>query len=188
MDFNGKGTLLTTTACLLNKNRNPHLSVSEIEEYLQRYYCVEQVLWLTDGIAGDDTDGHVDDIARFINNDTVVTVVEQNKNDENYKPLQENLKKLKKMRLLNGKQLNIIELPMPDPVFYNEQRLPASYANFYFSNSGLILPTFRCKNDETAINILQQAIKDRLVVAIDSFDIVWGFGSFHCLSQQEPEV
>jgi agmatine deiminase len=188
VDFNGAGTLITTTACLLNKNRNPHLSVSEIEEFLQRYYCVEQILWLDDGIAGDDTDGHVDDITRFVIMDTVITVVEQNKNDENYEPLQKNLKLLKKMRLLNGKQLNIIELPMPDPVYYNNQRLPASYANFYFANSALIMPTFRCKNDEIAVQILQNEIKDRPVVAIDSVDIVWGFGSFHCLSQQEPFI
>ncbi len=188
VDFNDAGTLITTMACLLNKNRNPQLSASEIEEFLQRYYCVEQILWLNDGIAGDDTDGHVDDIARFINADTVVTVVEQNKNDENYEPLQKNLKLLNNMRLLNGKQLNIIELPMPDPVYFNNQRLPASFANFYFANSSLIMPTFRCKNDEIAVQILQNEIKDRPVVAIDSVDIVWGFGSFHCLSQQEPYI
>jgi agmatine deiminase len=188
VDFNGKGTVLTTTACLLNRNRNPHLSPQQIEEYLRNYYGVEQVLWLGDGIIGDDTDGHIDDITRFVNGDTVVTVVEENKNDENYPILQENLRALKTMRLLDGKQLNIVELPMPDPVYYDDQRLPASYANFYISNAAVVVPTYRCKNDDRAIDILTQCFPDRKVVGIDSTDIIWGLGSFHCLSQQEPEV
>jgi agmatine deiminase len=137
VDFNGAGTLLTTTACLLNPNRNPHLNQQQIEGYLRNYYGVEQILWLGDGIIGDDTDGHIDDITRFVNTDTVVTVVEENKNDENYHILQENLQTLKTMRLLNGKQLNIVELPMPDAVVYDDQRLPASYANFYMATRRL---------------------------------------------------
>jgi agmatine deiminase len=145
-------------------------------------------LWLGDGIAGDDTDGHIDDLARFVNEDTVVTVVEENKSDENYLILRENLKALKTMRLLNGKQLNIIELPMPGPVIYKGQRLPASYANFYIANSAVIVPTFRSKNDAKALDILQQCFPDRKVIGIDSTDIIWGLGSFHCLSQQEPAV
>jgi agmatine deiminase len=188
VDFNGKGTVLTTTACLLNKNRNPHLNQQEIEGYLRNYYGVEQVFWLGDGIVGDDTDGHIDDITRFVNEDTVVTVIEENKADENYHILQENLQALKTMRLLNGKQLNIVELPMPDPVYYDGQRLPASYANFYIANSAVIVPTYRCRNDEKALDILQQCFPDRKVVGIDSTDIIWGLGSFHCLSQQEPFV
>jgi agmatine deiminase len=188
VDFNGKGTVLTTTACLLNKNRNPHLNQQQIEAYLQNYYGVEQVLWLGDGIAGDDTDGHIDDITRFTNEDTVVTVVEENKNDENYHILQENLETLKTMRLLSGKQLNIVELPMPDPVYYDGQRLPASYANFYISNAAVVVPTYRSKNDDKALDILTQCFPDRKVIGIDSTDIIWGLGSFHCLSQQEPEV
>jgi agmatine deiminase len=188
VDFNGKGTVLTTTACLLNKNRNPHLNQQQIEGYLQNYYGVEQVLWLGDGIVGDDTDGHIDDITRFVNGDTVVTVIEENKSDENYHILQENLDTLKTMRLLDGKQLNIVELPMPDPVFYDGQRLPASYANFYIANTAVIVPTYRCKNDERALDILQPLFPDRKVVGIDSTDIIWGLGSFHCLSQQEPEA
>src|SRR5687767_12241084 len=123
VEFNGNGTLLTSTACLLNKNRNPHLNQAQIEEYLIHYYGVEQVLWVNDGIIGDDTDGHIDDTVRFVSEDTVLTVIEENKNDENYKLLQTNLEQLKRMRLLNGKQLNIIELPMPDPVVYENQRL-----------------------------------------------------------------
>ncbi|MDB5144355.1 MAG: agmatine deiminase family protein [Mucilaginibacter sp.] len=188
VDFNGRGTVLTTTACLLNQTRNPHLNQQQIETYLQNYYGVEQVLWLGDGIIGDDTDGHIDDITRFVNEDTVVTVIEENKNDENYHILQENLQTLKTMRLLNGKQLNIIELPMPDAVYYDGQRLPASYANFYISNAAVVMPTYRSKNDEKALGILQQCFPDRKVIGIDSTDIIWGLGSFHCLSQQEPEV
>ena len=188
VDFNGKGTVLTTTACLLNKNRNPHLKQEQIEGYLQNYYGVEQVLWLGDGIVGDDTDGHIDDITRFVNKDAVVTVIEENRNDENYHILQENLSTLKTMRLLNGKQLKIIELPMPQPVYYDGQRLPASYANFYIANSAVVVPTYQCKNDDRALDILQHCFPDRKVVGIDSTDIIWGLGSFHCLSQQEPEV
>jgi agmatine deiminase len=188
VDFNGKGTVLTTKACLLNENRNPHLNQQQIESYVQNYYGVEQVLWLGDGIIGDDTDGHIDDLTRFVNEDTVVTVVEENSNDENYAILQENLEFLKTMRLLNGKQLNIIELPMPGPVFHQGQRLPASYANFYIANSAVIVPTYRSKNDDKALDILQQCFPDRKIVGIDSTDIIWGLGSFHCLSQQEPEI
>ncbi|QXV67260.1 agmatine deiminase family protein [Mucilaginibacter sp. 21P] len=188
VEFNGAGTVLTTTACLLNKNRNPHLNQQQIEGYLQKYYGVEQVLWLGDGIIGDDTDGHIDDITRFVNTDTVVTVIEENKNDENYHILQENLQTLKTMRLLNGKQLNIVELPMPDPVIYEDQRLPASYANFYIANKSVVVPTFRSKNDDKALDIIQSCFSNRKVVGIDSTDIIWGLGSFHCLSQQEPSI
>jgi agmatine deiminase len=188
VEFNGAGTLMTTTACLLNKNRNPELNQKQIEEYLINYYGVEQVLWIGDGIIGDDTDGHIDDITRFTNQDTVITVIEEDKSDENYHPLQENLKELKKMRLLNGKQLNIIELPMPSAVVYDGQRLPASYANFYISNKYVIVPTFRCKNDHKALQIIQGAFPKHEVVGIDSVDIIWGLGSFHCLSQQEPSL
>lgn len=188
VEFNGKGTVLTSTCCLLNENRNPHLNQEQIENYLYNYYGAEQVLWVDEGIVGDDTDGHIDDTIRFVNEDTVLTVVEENKNDENYELLQNNLKKLKQMRLLNGKQLNIIELPMPDPVIYEGQRLPASYANFYICNRSVIVPTYRCKNDEKALRIIQEQFKDRTVVGIDSTEIIWGLGSFHCLSQQEPAV
>jgi len=189
VDFNGRGTLLTTSACLLNKNRNPHLTHYQIEQYLVEYYGVEQILWLDEGIIGDDTDGHIDDITRFVNENTVVTVIEKNKSDENYDLLQDNLKTLKKMRLLNDKALNIVELPMPKPVIYEDQRLPASYANFYISNRKVIVPTFRDdKNDLTAIEVLQECFPERTVVGIDSVDIIWGLGSFHCLSQQEPFV
>lgn len=188
VDFNGNGTIITTTACLLNKNRNPHLNIHQIESFLRNYYCIDQILWLGEGIAGDDTDGHIDDITRFINEDTVITMVETDEKDVNFQHLKENISALKKMRLLDGKQLNIIELPMPSAVIYNNTRLPASYANFYISNSSVIVPTFRCKNDDVALKILSECFKDRPVIGIDSTEIVWGFGSFHCLSQQEPAV
>ena len=188
VDFNGKGTVLTTTSCLLNPNRNPHLDQKQIEEYLQNFYGVNNILWLGDGIVGDDTDGHIDDMTRFVNDDTVVTVVETNKQDDNYHPLQENLKMLKKSRLENGKQLNIVELPMPSAVTYEDMRLPASYANFYISNKYVIVPIFEDKNDDRALEILQQCFPDRKVKGLNSVDIIWGLGSFHCLSQQEPSV
>ena len=188
VEFNGLGDLLTTTACLLNKNRNPHLNQSQIEACLRNYYGVNHIMWLGDGIIGDDTDGHIDDLTRFVNKDTVVTVVEENKSDENYKLLIENLTNLKKLRLGNEKQLNIIELPMPSPVIWEDQRLPASYANFYISNKYVVTPTFRDKNDDKALEIIQSCFKDRKVVGLDSTDIIWGLGSFHCLSQQEPAV
>lgn len=188
VEFNGKGTLMTSTACLLNPNRNPQLNQQQIETYLMDYYGVEQVLWVDEGIVGDDTDGHIDDTVRFVNEDTVITVVEENSKDENYALLQHNLKQLQQMRLLNGKQLNIVELPMPDEVICEDQRLPASYANFYISNKYVIVPTFRGPKDDKALQIIASCFKDREVIGIDSTDIIWGLGSFHCLSQQEPAV
>ena len=186
VEFNGQGTLLTTKACLLNPNRNPHLNRQQIEQYLHDYYGVHQILWLCDGIEGDDTDGHVDDITRFVNAHTIVTAVETDRNDANYEPLRENLRTLQSVRLLDGRQPDIVELPMPALVICNGQRLPASYANFYISNDAVIVPTFRCKHDDRAMQILASCFSNRHIVGIDSTDIIWGYGSFHCLSQQEP--
>lgn len=189
VDFNGSGTVLTTTACLLNKNRNPHLTKRQIETFLFEYYGVSQVLWLGDGIVGDDTDGHIDDITRFVSEDTVVTVVETDRLDENYEILQENLKLLRQMRFADGRPLNIVELPMPSPVVYDGQRLPASYANFYIANAAVIVPTYRDEvNDRKALDTLAACFPDRKVVGIDSTDVIWGLGSWHCLSQQEPNT
>ena len=188
VEFNGAGTLLTSTACLLNPNRNPHLNQEQIEEYLRNFYGVDQILWVDEGVVGDDTDGHIDDTVRFVNENTVLTVVEENQADENYELLQHNLKQLKAMRLPNGQALNIIELPMPDAVVYDDQRLPASYANFYIANTSVIVPTFRCAKDEKALQIIQSCFPTRKVIGIDSTEIIWGLGSFHCLSQQEPAV
>jgi len=188
VEFNGNGTILTSTACLLNPNRNPHLSQQQIEEYLINYYGQEQILWIDEGIVGDDTDGHIDDTVRFVNEDTVLTAVEETKNDENYYLLQHNLKQLQQMHLLDGRQLNIVELPMPGEVIYENQRLPASYANFYIANKSVIVPTYRCDKDDRALQIIQQCFPDRNVIGIDSTEIIWGLGSFHCLSQQEPAI
>jgi len=186
VEFNGKGTVITSTVCLLNENRNPDLNQEQIEDYLHNYYGVDQVLWVCEGIVGDDTDGHVDDTVRFVNEDTVIAVVEKDKRDENYELLQKNLRDLKQMRLLNGKQLNIIEIPMPGEIVYENQRLPASYANFYIANNVVVVPTYRCDNDLKALDVIEQCFPDRKVVGIDSTEIIWGLGSFHCLSQQEP--
>lgn len=188
VDFNGNGTVITSTCCLMNENRNPHLTREQIEAYLVNYYGADQILWVKEGIIGDDTDGHIDDTVRFVNEDTVITVIEEDRQDENYTLLQDNLADLKKMRLSNGKQLNIVELPMPEIVTYEDQRLPASYANFYIANESVIVPTFRCARDEKALAIIQDCFPGRRVVGIDSTEIIWGLGSFHCLSQQEPEV
>ena len=188
VDFNGKGTLITSRCCLLNPNRNPGHDQAQIEHYLREYYGVEQILWIAEGIVGDDTDGHIDDTVRFVNEDTVITVIEEDAADENYQLLRDNLAELSTMRLPDGKQLNIVELPMPKAVVYEDQRLPASYANFYIANEAVIVPTFRCDRDEKALAIIQECFPARRVVGIDSTEIIWGLGSFHCLSQQEPAV
>jgi agmatine deiminase len=188
VDFNGNGTLISSTCCLLNPNRNPQLNQGAIEDRLRAYYGVEQVLWVDEGILGDDTDGHIDDTVRFVNEETVLVVVEENENDENYNPLKRNLSKLRKMRLLNGKQINCIELPMPDPVYFQDQRLPASYANFYIANKSVIVPVFQSSKDDQALRIIQECFPQRKVIGINSTEIIWGLGSFHCLSQQEPAV
>ena len=188
IDVNGNGLLLTTESCLLNPNRNPHLSKKEIEENLKYFFGVEKILWLKEGIVGDDTDGHIDDITRFVDESTVITVIEDNPNDENYPILKENYEMLKTFTDVNGNRLNIITLPMPDPVYYKGERLPASYANFYISNKYVIVPTFNCEKDKIALEILQSIFTDRVVVGIDASDIVVGLGTFHCLTQQIPKV
>ncbi|MGU9940304.1 agmatine deiminase family protein [Empedobacter brevis] len=188
VEFNGKNTLLTSKSCLLNENRNPEYSQQQIEEFLRNYYGVSQILWVEDGIVGDDTDGHIDDTIRFVNEDTVLTVVETDETDDNYELLQVNLRQLQEMYLEDGRRLNIIELPMPDAVYCEGERLPASYANFYIANKSVIVPTYRCAKDAIALDIIQKCFSDRKVVGIDSTDIIWGLGSFHCLSQQEPKI
>lgn len=188
VDVNGCGTLLTTEACLLNPNRNPQLSKSEIEEILKDYLGVTRILWLGDGIVGDDTDGHIDDLARFVNETTVVTVLEDDPSDENYEPLQENLRRLRGMTDQDGKALNILTLPMPEPIYCDGQRLPASYANFYVANECVLLPVFGQPSDERAIEILRDCFPTRRIAPIDAVDLVWGLGACHCVTQQEPAV
>jgi agmatine deiminase len=186
IDVNGKGTLLTTEQCLLNRNRNPHLNRNQIEEYLGKYLSVTNILWLKEGIIGDDTDGHIDDIARFVDERTVVTAVDKNESDDNYEILKRNFEDLQKMHDQDGRPLNVIPIPMPDPVIYEETRLPASYANFYIANKVVIVPTFRCKQDDQAIKILRELFPTREVIGIDCVDLVWGLGTFHCSTQQQP--
>lgn len=188
VEFNGAGTILTSKSCLLNPNRNPHLNQGEIEQYLFDFYGMEQILWVEDGIVGDDTDGHIDDTTRFVSEDTVVACVETDKNDDNHEVLKTNLQMLKEMRLLTGKQLNIIELPMPKAVVIDNFRTPGSYANFLICNAGVIVPVFDNPNDVVAIDILSQAFPARKIIPLLATDIIWGQGSFHCLTQQEPVV
>jgi len=186
IEVNGRGTLLTTEACLLNPNRNPHLSKGEIEQYLKEYLGVTNVLWLGEGIVGDDTDGHIDDLTRFVNPTTVVTVVEEDPADENFALLRENRRRLDGLRDQDGQPLRIVDLPMPGVIEYEGQRLPASYANFYIANQLVVVPTFRAENDGRALGILQECFPQHRVVGVDSTELIWGLGSFHCISQQEP--
>src|SRR5262245_19775976 len=188
IDVNGRCTLITTEACLLNPNRNPQLSREQIEGYLRDYLGVERILWLGDGIAGDDTDGHIDDLTRFVSPDAVVTVIEDDPDDENYEVLQENYKRLLRMKDEAGNSLRVIELPMPGPVYFEDQRLPASYANFYLANGSVLVTTYRHENDEKACAILQAIFTDRKVIGIDCVDLIWGLGSIHCVTQQQPAV
>ena len=186
VDFNGAGTVLTSRSCLLNKNRNPHLSQDEIETYLMNYYGVSQVLWVSDGIVGDDTDGHIDDTVRFVNVNTVIAMVEPNAADDNHAVLAANLVELKQMTLLDGSPLQIVEIPMPDAVVIDGFRAPGSYANFYICNAGVLVPIFDCPQDEIALGILRTLFTDRPVIGLSAREIIWGQGSFHCLTQQEP--
>jgi agmatine deiminase len=188
IEVNGEGALLTTRSCLLNRNRNPQLAEEEIEEYLKAYLGVTQILWLGDGIAGDDTDGHVDDLARFVAPDTIVTVVERDPRDANYRVLQDNLARLRAMRDAGGEPFRIETLPMPPALYYEKTRLPASYANFYIVNGGVIMPSFDCVEDQVAASTLARLFPNRQVVAIPSTDLVWGLGAIHCLTQQHPQA
>ena len=187
IEVNGAGALLTSESCLLNKNRNPSLSREEIERRLRGFLNVREILWLGDGIEGDDTDGHIDDLARFVSETKVVTVVEEDSSDANYKPLQENLVRLREMKI-GGRKLDIATLPMPKRIVREGTRLPASYANFYIANTVVLVPTFADPADKTALSILQDCFSDRRVVGIDCRELIWGLGTFHCLTQQQPKV
>lgn len=186
IDVNGRGLLLTTEACLLNRNRNPHLTQQEIEEALSSFLSVDEVIWLGDGIAGDDTDGHVDDLTRFVGPDTVVTAVETDQQDQNFGPLNDNLMRLRAWRSRSGASLEVLPLPMPPPMIRNGQRLPASYANFYIANKMVLLPGYHQATDEIAAAALQEVFPDRHVVTVDCTQIIWGLGACHCLTQQIP--
>jgi agmatine deiminase len=186
IDTNGAGVLMTTESCLLNPNRNPDLTREQIEQRLKDYLGIDHILWLGDGIVGDDTDGHIDDLARFVSRDTIVTIVEDDPADENHAALQDNLQRLRTLQNQTGEPFRIVELPMPTARYWGDLRLPASYANFYIANDIVIVPTFDDPNDARAIDILQAEFPDRKVLGLDSTDLIIGQGSFHCITQQEP--
>jgi len=187
IDVNGAGALLTSESCLLNKNRNPDLSREQIEQRLRHFLGVAEILWLGPGIEGDDTDGHIDDLARFVSETKIVTMVEEDPADENYEPLQENLARLRKMKI-NNRPVDIITMPMPKKIVREGLRLPASYANFYIANTRVLLPTFADPNDEIARATLRELFPTREVIGIDCRELIWGLGTFHCLTQQQPAV
>lgn len=188
IEVNGHGSLLTTESCLLNPNRNPELSRSDIEQCLRDYLGVSQILWLGEGIEGDDTDGHIDDLARFVNPRTIATVIEEDFADANYRPLRDNLRRLHSMQDLNGRPFEIVTLPMPPPSFCEGQRLPMSYANFYIANGVVLVPLYDPSRDGLAMESLAKLFPDRKLVGIDAKDLVWGLGAFHCVTQQQPQT
>jgi agmatine deiminase len=189
IDTNGAGVLLTTEECLLSEvqQRNPGVTKGQLERAFRDYLGIEQVIWLGRGTAGDDTHGHVDDITRFVGTNRILTAVESNKADENYEPLKENLERLREARNLDGEPFEIVTLPMPAPVVFEGQRLPASYANFYIANGLVLVPTFNDPNDRRALNALAKVFPDREVVGIHCGDFIWGLGALHCMTQQQPE-
>lgn len=189
IDTNGKGTLITTEECLLDdkvQTRNPGFTKSDYQKVFKQYLGIKNIIWLKKGIVGDDTHGHIDDVCRFVNEKTLLLCVEKNPDDENYKILNENKEILQDARLEDGSKIEVIELPMPEPLFYEGQRLPASYANFYISNSYVLVPTFNDVNDRVALGILGELFPDRKVVGIHSVDLVWGLGTIHCLTHEQP--
>jgi agmatine deiminase len=188
IEVNGCGTCLTTEQCLLNKNRNPHMSRGEIERFLKDSLGVRDVIWLGEGIVGDDTDGHIDDMARFVNPITAVCVVEANSMDENYALLQENYERLQSARDQNGDKLSIVPLPSPSPIYFQGTRLPASYANFYIANEIVLVPVFDDPNDCKALGVLQDLFCDRRIMGLRCTEVVAGLGTIHCVTQQEPKI
>jgi agmatine deiminase len=190
IDTNGAGALLTTEECLLSEvqQRNPGVSREQLEHVFSEYLGIDQVIWLNRGIVGDDTHGHIDDISRFVGPTTIVTAVEPNSSDPNHAPLAENLARLKAARTLDGKQFDLVELPLPRPVVFRGQRLPASYANFYIANGLVLVPTFHDPNDRVALNILAEVFPGREVIGIHSVDLVWGLGTLHCMTEQQPRA
>jgi len=188
IDVNGRGCVLTTEECLLSEiqQRNPGFSRDRLEKTLADFLGIRKVLWLEKGIAGDDTHGHIDDTARFISANTIVCCVEPDKSDANHLPMKENLRRLKKMRDADNRQFTVVELPMPAPVHFEGQRLPASYANFYIANTGVLVPVFNDPNDTRALKVLEQVIRDRPIIPVYCRDLVWGLGTLHCMTQQQP--
>ncbi len=189
IDTNGQGILLTTEECLLSEvqQRNPGVGRAQMEQVFHDFLGIDKVIWLGCGVAGDDTHGHVDDISRFVGPETIVTAVEPDVRDANHAPLKENLERLKAARTLDGKQFTVVELPLPRPVIFRGQRLPASYANFYIANGVVLMPTFHDPNDRVALNTLAEVYPGREVIGIHGVDLVWGLGTLHCMTQQQPD-
>jgi len=190
LEVNGKGTLITSEECLLHPTvqvRNPGFTKEDYEAIFKEYFGVTNTIWLGNGIVGDDTHGHIDDLARFVNPTTIVTVVESNKKDENYQPLQDNLKRLQAAKLENGKSPKVVTLPMPKPLIFEGIRIPASYANFLIINNCVLVPTFNDANDRIALNTLAECFPKHEIIGMSAIDLIWGFGTLHCLSQQIPE-
>ena len=189
-DVNGAGTILLTEECLLSKiqERNKKFNKKDYEEIFNKYLNIKNFIWLKKGIIGDDTHGHIDDISRFVSRDTIMTAIEKNKNDKNYKNLNENFEILKKSRDERGKKFKIIKVPMPSPIFIDNTRVPASYMNFYICNKKVLLPIFRVKEDNIAVKIFKNYFKNRKVETIDCSKLIWGFGAIHCMTQQEPNI
>ena len=188
IDVNGKGTLITTKQCLLNKSkqiRNPYFDKEEYEKIFKKYFGITNTIWLNEGIAGDDTNGHIDDTCRFVNENTVVVCYEPNADDANCKPLNENIEILQNSRLEDGSKLNIINLPMPEPKYFDGYRLPASYVNFYITNSSVLVPTFNDANDYKALGIFNEIFNSRKVIGINCTDLIWGFGAIHCTAKEQ---
>jgi agmatine deiminase len=188
IEVNGRGTLLTTEQCLLNPNRNPDLDRASVETYLRDYLNVRLVLWLARGLEGDDTDGHIDELVRFVGPRTLVVAVEKNTADENYAALRENLARLRSMTDQDGQPLELIELPLPAPLYHEQQRLPASYCNFYIANGVVLVPQFGDPQDHAALDILRPLFPGREVLGLMARELVWGLGAFHCITQQEPKL
>ena len=190
LEVNGKGTLLTSEECLLHpmvQVRNPGFTKEDYEAIFEEYFGVTNTIWLGNGIVGDDTHGHIDDLARFVNPTTIVTVIESNKKDENYRPLQDNLKRLQAAKLENGKSPEIVTLPMPKSLIFEGIRIPASYANFLIINNCVLVPTFNDANDRVALNTLAECFPNHEIIGMSAIDLIWGFGTLHCLSQQIPD-
>lgn len=190
IDVNGNGTLITTEECLMDDKvqvRNPGFSKEDYQNVFKEFLGISNTIWLGKGIAGDDTHGHVDDLCRFVNEKTVVLVQEKNEKDENFKALKENKERLSDAKLENGNKLEVIDLPMPEPLYFKGERLPASYANFYITNAAVLVPTFNDPNDRIALGVLSELITDRPVIGIHAVDLVWGLGTLHCLTHEQPK-
>ena len=189
-DVNGAGTILLTEECLLSKiqERNKKFNKEDYEEIFNKYLNIKNFIWLKKGIIGDDTHGHVDDISRFVSRNTIMTAIEKNKNEKNYKNLKENLNILKKAKNINKRKFKIIEVPMPKPIYIEKVRVPASYLNFYIANKIVLLPIFKDKNDKKVILIFKKFFKNKKIVPIDCTKLIWGFGAIHCMTQPEPKI